>query len=253
MSDLDYGPRPKRGQGEESGRVPPAPRKSPPSQPAPEREEYVPKAARKARQEEARPSYAPRPRQRASGRSSAKRTRFLGSKAFWRLTAVAGLVVLLGSGLLAEIYQGRPRDAVADFAALVDLGDQSYEQASAAWGQQDTAQALKGFDAAAGYYERALAVRPDANDIRANLAEVYMYQGQIRQDSRYVEQAFEALEETLRYEPDKPQALLLYGIGYLTLGETGAAVTMWQRVLEVAPGTPQADEAQRLIEQYGQP
>ena len=169
------------------------------------------------------------------------------------LAAVGGLIVLVGSGVLAELYQGRPHDTVEDFPALVDLGDQAYDRGATLWQQGDREQALRAFTAAAGYYGRALAVRPGDNDVRVALAEVYLYQGELAGDVKSMERAFDTVQEALALEPDKPEALLLLGYYYLALGQTQSAVSVWQRVVEVAPGTPQSEEAQRLVGEYGPP
>ncbi len=200
------------------------------------------------------PDYTPRPaRSRHIGRSKpsprpARKGRFLGSKAFWRLAAVAGLILLVGVPVLADLMQGQGGEVV-DFDGLVAQGNAYYDEGLRVQG--DRTRAAQMFARAADFYERALALRPADTDVRIQLGTAYYYQGTLEENPSLVEKAVWTWQETLSYEPDKAQALLNLGIGYIYLGRREEATAVWQRVIEVAPNSTYAQEAQRLIEQYG--
>lgn len=207
-------------------------------------------ASRTSREETARrrPSYAPR-----APRRPAKRTRFLGSKAFWRLAAVLGLVVLVGSGVAVELTQTRQADRPEDLPALLELGNQAYGEGITAWQRGDTSRAAGLFEEAGEYYARALALQPADADIRTYLAEALFYQGELQGNLNLVTQARQELTQVLTDAPDKPEALLLLGYVLEALGDRQGARAAWARVAEVAPGTPQAEEAQQRLAEYGEP
>ncbi len=210
-----------------------------------------PKAGRKQAQPLGREAgYIPRPARRAPRPARKSRGRFLGSKAFWRLAAVAGLILLVGVPVLADLMQGQV-GGVADFDALVAQGNAYYDEGQRAWDQGNWDRAAQMFTEAASFYERALALRPADTDVRTDLGTVYYYRGVLEDNPSQVEKAVRTWQEALSYEPDKPQTLLNLGIGYNYLGRSEEAVAVWQRVLEVAPNSAYAQEAQRLIEQYG--
>lgn len=189
------------------------------------------------------PSYVPRPPRRT------KR----GSKTFWRLAAVLGLVVLVGSGVAVELTQTRMADRPEDLPALLALGNQAYEDGIAAWQRGDTSRAAGLFGRAGEYYARALALQPADADIRTYLAEALLYQGELEGRSGPIAQARQELERALTDAPDKPEALLLLGYVLQALGDPEGARSAWQRVVQVAPGTAQAEEAQQRLAEYGAP
>ncbi|MGB9722463.1 MAG: tetratricopeptide repeat protein [Chloroflexia bacterium] len=223
----DYTPRPPRKSGKRTGPGP----------------DYTPRPARRERP--GRPSLSSRPARKGKGR-------FLGSKAFWRLAAVVGLVILVGVPVLADLMQGRGGE-VADFDGLVSQGHAYYEEALRAWDRGDRTRAARMFAGAADSYERALTLRPADADVRTELGTVYYYQGVLEDNPSRVEKAVQAWQTALSYEPDLPRALLNLGVGYTYLGRKEEAVALWQRVIEVAPDAPEAQEARRLLEEYGTP
>jgi tetratricopeptide (TPR) repeat protein len=121
------------------------------------------------------------------------------------------------------------------------------------WDQEESGQALSSFKSAAVYYERALRQDPANSSVRTDLGTMYYYQGQIQGDTGLINQAIQAWQLALSYEPDKPETLFNLGIGYVALDNVEQAIATWQRVIEVAPGTDSAADAQRMIEQYGGP
>lgn len=200
---------------------------------------------------QARSNSRPSRRERPGRPSSrpARKGRFLGSKAFWRLAAVVGLIVLVGVPVLADLMQGQVGE-VNDFDGLVAQGDALYSEGLRAWDQGNRERASQMFARAADSYERALALRPADADVHIELGTVYYYQGVLEENSSLVEKAVSTWQAALSYEPDKPQALLNLGIGYTYLGRKEEAMALWQRVIEVAPNSTYAQEAQRLIEQH---
>ncbi len=263
---FDYQPLEKRQGQEDEG--------SSPRRRAKAREEapdYTPKPARRGRTDRPQRSqdeYAPRPARRArkAGRSARRGRRgpSLDVKTWGRLAALVALLVLVvptvlvvlgGDGsqptdpllasLLAQLQQ-EPNNATT----LVSLGDYYYDQGIDRLNQNDEAQASRSFESAAGYYVRAL--QEDATDtlVRTRLGTMYFYRGQLEDDMMLVEQAIQTWQTVLALEPDKPEALYSLGIAYSTLGQIDQAVAMWERVIEVAPGSTSAQSAQELIDQY---
>ncbi len=198
---------------------------------------------RPARRE--RPGRAPspsRPTRKGKGR-------FLGSKAFWRLAAVAGLILLVGVPVLADLMQGQVGE-VLDFDGLVAQGNAYYDEGLRAWNQGNRDRASQMFARAADSYERALALRPADTGVRTILGAVYYQQGEVEGNPALVEKAVQTWQVALSYKPDEPQVLLYLGIGYRDLGRKEEALAMWRRVIEVAPESAYAQKAQSLIEQY---
>ena len=197
-----------------------------------------------------RPARRERPGRASPPSRPARKGRFLGSKAFWRLAAVAGLIVLVGVPVLADLMQGQ-FGGIADFDSLVAQGNAYYDEALRAQDRNDWNRAAQMFAGAAQAYERALALRPADADVRTSLGTVYYYQGQLEGNSSLVERAVQTWQEALSYEPDRPQTLLNLGIGYIYLGRNEEALVAWKRVLEVAPDSTYARQAQDLLEKYG--
>jgi tetratricopeptide (TPR) repeat protein len=166
---------------------------------------------------------------------------------------VLGLLVLVGSGVLVELVQTRQADRPEDLVTLLDLGNQAYDLGITAWQGGDTAQAARLFREAGGYYARALALQPADADIRTYLAEALFYQGELEGDRRLIEQARQELAQVLAQAPDKPEAWLLLGYVLQSLGDREGAQAAWKRVVEVAPGTAQAREAQQRLAESGEP
>lgn len=199
---------------------------------------------------QARSNSRPSRRERPGRPSSrpARKGRFLGSKAFWRLAAVVGLIVLVGVPVLADLMQGQVGE-VNDFDGLVAQGDALYSEGLRAW-ESDRARAVQMFAKAADSYERALALRPSDAQVRTALGRVYYSRGWLEENPSLVEKAVQTWQIALSYEPNQPEALLNLGIGYAYLGRKEEAMALWQRVIEVAPNSTYAQEAQRLIEQH---
>jgi tetratricopeptide (TPR) repeat protein len=261
MSDdkTDYTPLPRRG-GEERRSTPPAPRKPAP-RPQEQADDYTPRPARREQSAAAERAPAPRPARREReacvrpasraprGRRSAKRGNFLRSRGFLVLACVAGLVVLVGVPVLADLIQQQP---ASSFEALVQAGNQYYDQGMELANAGNQAQALSSFEQAAQEYEEALKMQPADTNVRTDLGTMYRYQGMLRGDQTLIAKAIQTWIDVLTLEPDKPEALFNLGLAYSDLGQVDQATAMWQRVIAVAPGSPVAQEAQNLLDQYSQ-
>ncbi|MGC8873053.1 MAG: tetratricopeptide repeat protein [Chloroflexia bacterium] len=210
-----------------------------------------PRGERSPTDRAARGETSRRPVSRAARRTG-KRKRFLGSKLFWRLVAVVGLIVLVGSGVVVELTQTRQTDRPEDLPTLLELGNRAYEEGIASWQGGDTNRAAQMFSKASEYYARALALQPADADIRTYVAEALFYEGELRSNVELIQRAQEELQRALSDAPDKPEALLLLGYVLQSLGDAEGARAAWQRVVQVAPGTAQAEEAQQRLEQYGE-
>ncbi len=164
--------------------------------------------------------------------------------------AIWPVVLQVGSG---TYYEDRARAllgaAGADgiFLALVHEGDLYYDQGLR---QNDSQAALASFQQAALYYEKALTRNPVDTDVRTDLGTMYRYQGLIAGDQALTNRAIQAWQTALSHAPDKPEALYYLGLGYIDLGQIDQARAMWQRVVEVAPGTALAQDAQSMLDQY---
>ncbi len=259
---LDYAPRPAR-QGRAAATEGNEHSSRPPRR---EREEtdYTPRPSRRSREHQ--PSFWQRRQKRREGRPKRQEKRFFGSLLFWRLAAVVGVIVLVVPTVLVALTQNGeqlPQDPELagllatlearpeDLATLIELGNYYFELGVPLWDAGEGKKALAAFEAGAGYYERALRQDPANSDVRTDLGTLYYYQGQLRDDPTLIDRAIQEWQLALSYEPDKPEALYNLGIGFLERGEVSQAVAMWQRVIEVAPGSENARQAQQMIEQYG--
>jgi tetratricopeptide (TPR) repeat protein len=198
---------------------------------------------------------------------SRKRSRVLRNKMFWRLAAVVGLLILVvptvlivleqtGSETidptLAELLE-RLRQDPQDLAVLLNLGYYYFQQGDQRLQQNEIEQALEAFQTAGGYFNRALDVEPTDASARYFLGWIYYYQGDVEDDRVLVEAAVQQWQSAASLEADQPVFFLALGHGYAALDRTDEAVGAWQRVVELAPGSEYAEEAQGLIDQHGGP
>jgi tetratricopeptide (TPR) repeat protein len=130
------------------------------------------------------------------------------------------------------------------------MGNYYYDQALRFWDSADYAGALTALQQAATSYEQALAQNPENAQVRTDLGAVYFYQSRLLSDNTLLQQAIATWEVALQYEPDKPETLFNMGLGYADLGDVDQAIALWQRVIEVAPGSDAAQSAERLIQEY---
>lgn len=98
------------------------------------------------------------------------------------------------------------------------------------------------FDLAIPWYEAAFALTPRDADVSTDLAVCYYYSNQ-------VDRALAQLDRSLAIDPHHAKALLNQGI-VRAWGKSDlqGAVQSWQKVVDVAPGTDEAKEAQRALD-----
>ena len=95
---------------------------------------------------------------------------------------------------------------------------------------------------AISWYERALALNPKDADVSTDLGVSYYY-------TNRTEEALKRFEESLKIDPKHTKTLLNKGI-VLAFGKEdlkGAAVE-WQKVVDLAPGSPEGEAARRALE-----
>ena len=98
------------------------------------------------------------------------------------------------------------------------------------------------FTDAISWYEKALALDPKNPDVSTDLGVSYYY-------TNRTDEALKRFEESLKINPKHTKTLLNKGI-VLAFGKEdlkGAAVE-WQKVVDLAPGTPEGEAAKRALE-----
>jgi tetratricopeptide (TPR) repeat protein len=98
------------------------------------------------------------------------------------------------------------------------------------------------FPDAISWYEKALALDPRNADVSTDLGVSYYY-------TNRTDEALERFEASLKINPNHTKTLLNKGI-VLAFGKEdlkGAAV-QWQKVVDLAPGTPEGEAAKRALE-----
>ena len=90
------------------------------------------------------------------------------------------------------------------------------------------------FEAAASWYEQALALDPADANVNTDLGTAHLYQGE-------VETAIEIYRQSLAIEPGHPQTLQNMGIALFAQGRNDEAISYWQQLLSEHPDYPHAD------------
>ncbi|GMR21967.1 MAG: hypothetical protein BMS9Abin37_0290 [Acidobacteriota bacterium] len=103
----------------------------------------------------------------------------------------------------------------------------------------DVLVAQRKFDEAVEYFKRAVSQTEDAI-VPFNVAEIYFNQGDAAQAIEYYELA-------AQYKPDWADPQLKLGYAYLNTGDLGGAKAAFQKVVELAPNSPQAQMAQAAL------
>ena len=95
---------------------------------------------------------------------------------------------------------------------------------------------------AISWYERALALNPKDPDVSTDLGVSYYY-------TNRTEEALTRFEESLKINPKHTKTLLNKGI-VLAFGKEDlkGAAAEWQKVVDLAPGTPEGEAAKRALE-----
>ncbi len=98
------------------------------------------------------------------------------------------------------------------------------------------------FTDAISWYEKAVALNPKDADVSTDLGVSYYY-------TNRTDEALKRFEESLRINPNHTKTLLNKGI-VLAFGKEDlkGAAAQWQKVVELAPGTPEGEAAKRALE-----
>ena len=94
-------------------------------------------------------------------------------------------------------------------------------------------------DAAVGFFEKAIDQSQDET-IPFNVAEFYFNQGDTAKAIEYYQKAAER-------KPDWPEPHLKIGYAQLNAGSMDAAIAAFEKAVEVAPGSPQAEMAESAL------
>lgn len=122
-------------------------------------------------------------------------------------------------------------EAPGDFETLVELGALYYQ--------------LQVYPRAADMFSAALDVNPDDAGVRSDLASSFLYQGMIRLARNEYRRAIET-------DPELADAHFNLGISYSHSSpqDIEAALSEWERVIELEPDSELAVAAQGFIDQY---
>src|SRR5262249_13437352 len=106
-----------------------------------------------------------------------------------------------------------------NFEALVELGNMQFDQTD--------------YDAAAGWYRKALEVRPAEVDVRTDLGTALYY-------SKHIEEALAELKKSLELNPTHPQTLFNLGVVLLDgKKDPQGAIDAWEKLVATNPDFPQ--------------
>ncbi|HMO56537.1 MAG TPA: DnaJ domain-containing protein [Roseiflexaceae bacterium] len=158
--------------------------------------------------------------------------------------------VLLAQARLAVEQQPDNAQAWVDYANLLyDSAQIVREQAPESVLYQ---QRLPRWLEAIAAYRRALELVPDDARIRGEIGASACFYGIGVGDLRYIEEGLNELQQATAAIPDDVRMLL--NIGHCRVNvqppQIDAAIRDWQQVITIAPGSPFAIEAQRLIDEY---
>jgi tetratricopeptide (TPR) repeat protein len=125
---------------------------------------------------------------------------------------------------LTAVINRDPRDTTA----IVQLANVSFD--------------AERFPDAINWYEKAIALDPKNADVSTDLGVSYYY-------TNRTDEALKRFDESLRIDPKHTKTLLNKGI-VLAFGKEDlkAAAVEWQKVVELAPGTPEGEAARRALE-----
>jgi tetratricopeptide (TPR) repeat protein len=126
--------------------------------------------------------------------------------------------------------------ALAEFHKVLDL-DAGHATSLISIG--DILVSQEKLDEAVVYFEKAVGQTSDAI-VPFNVAEIYFKQQNAAKAAEFYKIATE-------YKPDWPDAYLKLGLAYLNTGDLDAAKAAFQKTVEIAPDTPQAEKAQGFL------
>ncbi len=126
--------------------------------------------------------------------------------------------------------------ATASFQKVLD---QEPANTGALVAMGDALVAQKKLDQAVTYFEKAIAQTTD-EVIAFNVAEIYFSQGNN-------EKALEYYQTASTRKPDWPEPYLKIGFVHMNAGNMEAATASFEKVVVIAPDTPQAQQAQQIL------
>ena len=144
---------------------------------------------------------------------------------------------------IGNVYkaQGNLDQAVAEYRLVLEQDPSN----SAALVSTGDALAKQGkFDEALPYFEQAVEINPMDGAVAYNVAELCFNSGNVAK-------AVEFYRKATTIKPDWANAYLKTGYAYLNLGQIDEATAQFQKVLEVAPGGPEAAQAQAALSSLG--
>jgi tetratricopeptide (TPR) repeat protein len=146
------------------------------------------------------------------------------------------------TGTGAAIQQQAPPLDEGRVQALTTIFDSDPKNADAAVQLGNTYFDAERWDEAIAWYERALALDPDNAEASTDLGVSYYY-------SNRADQALAQFEHSLSISPDHTKTLLNKGI-VLAFGKQDlkAAAVEWQRVVDLAPDSPEGQAARRALD-----
>jgi tetratricopeptide (TPR) repeat protein len=142
--------------------------------------------------------------------------------------AGGSIAQLPSSGQIAALEQ-TVAQYPGNLKAWIDLGNSYF----------DSHQPAKAIEA----YGKALAIDPTNPDVLTD-------QGVMYRELRQFDKAIANFEKASKLDPKHVQSVFNMGVVYSSdLGETEKAIRAWNRVIESAPGSPQAAQARQLIDE----
>jgi len=129
---------------------------------------------------------------------------------------------------LTEKIKQNPKD----FDSLVELGNINFDQ--------------KNFEDAISTYKKALALRPDALNVRTDMGTAMFY-------AKRFDDAIATFQETLKSDPTNAQALFNLGVTMLHgKNNPDGARQYWEKMIQTNPNHPQAAFVKEQIEKLKQ-
>ena len=180
--------------------------------------------------------------------------------------ALACSIALMGWIVWSERPAEAPPPSASTDGAQADAGGRSPEsaldethvaalEAAAADAPDDVVSRLalgdlyfgaRRFGQAILWYEAALELGPHDGDAGTNLGVSYYYAGQ-------TERAIAQFEQSLELNPSNQRALLSLGIvRAFGLQDIDGATALWERVIEIAPDSPEGRAARDSLDRMGQ-
>jgi cytochrome c-type biogenesis protein CcmH/NrfG len=115
-----------------------------------------------------------------------------------------------------------------DFDSIVELANMNFDQ--------------KNYDDAINLYKKALAIRPDALNVRTDMGTAMFYL------NKY-DDAIATFQEVLKTDPNNAQALFNLGVAMLHgKNDPKRALEYWQKLVETNPNHPQAEFVRQQIQ-----